>query len=1237
MRPITLFAALFLTCSTLASAADIELNRVDWPTPEQGVIPLGANAKLPLRLNVSTTKSGETQWTAKTVNWVGKVVHTQEGSMSLRNGETLLNIEIPTADWPYGAYDVVLQIEQPGEASKPIRVPFALAGPNDRFVVFDKPNIARGLEFSSQNSIIKGVRVGDHATGAIILRQDSAEQPWARSLFVNLTDASLRNGNFPVIDVSTVFRQPFDTGVELNVDTVDGGKKVDTEWGRSEKWRLLDKSIDNAFLGARDHGGDPAKFPVDGHDFRVNTYANDAAIRAFWVRAVPRTGDVDWNRLFRFRGIETAKNIFVYAPEESATFDYRFENLAKVPTTVQYSVRLEAFDGREIWTREGELEVPGTSKIGVPVSFEGKGLAHGIYRLIFRGTRVGSDTPLVDRSTTFAISDLNPIAPVAAGDFLYGLDVIYGKATAEPAHLEWADFMGADIIRDLGRAPHQLGTIEADLAKLGEKNLQAMVMVTPAWNSDPDQRRDQTAKVAGDLERMSAKFKDRITFYEIGNEPDLRFFYDGPTSAYVEDYETYYDAIKRGNPAAVVMNGGLSFHMEDGRKRSEEIIRAINPNKIDAWAYHAHGPGIRAEREGYERMLQAIKEADQVMRPLVDTESGVAASNPAQEWEQARTVIEKLAYAQSVGMPAFFYFRLRMDDGDKHYTMTQNVSEPRPSILAYRTMVATLRHHRFVAPVELTHPGSTGFFFQQPSGPGKAAVFWTGDEAITTQNVDLGPGAADARIVDMMGDTQPAPMIDATTAAVTVGSDPVFLKWQSPAKLPGLKTKPSVLELPSRLQVNTGADNRLTARLVNSGTSPLTGTLVLTTSGTDSVSLDRSEISVNVPAASESTEAIALTVAPPEARIEWPVQWQVYLGVDPERVDLAAITKAADAPTTLPSANDQTIAGRRMVLRDQVLNFAPLFDERGEREAAVATAVIDSPRDQTIRVGSSADWWMQVFVDGSEVYSTMEGGNTAGYALTDHPFEIKLKSGQNRIAFLVLSGMDGWKLLTGGPDELLAAQSTGASGSARIEATLQKGDQIIAKADTALEILPAFIALQESFWDVPFDRWGSTDPTVAFNPIRLQNFHEAFPDSDRWFGGDDDLSAKLWVATDDTTIGLVVRVRDDRHSVEDENLAESDAIQIAVDDPAKIVTLAIEPDGMKVDSPGGLPAGFRADARRGDGETVYRISFDRSATDGPAAVNLRILDRDDDLYKQTLTLRNDWQGPTELWLQIPRD
>ena len=1135
---------------------------------------------------------------------------------------------------PIGAYDVVLQIEQPGEASKPIRVPFALAGPNDRFVVFDKPNIARGLEFSSQNSIIKGVRVGDHATGAIILRQDSAEQPWARSLFVNLTDASLRNGNFPVIDVSTVFRQPFDTGVELNVDTVDGGKKVDTEWGRSEKWRLLDKSIDNAFLGARDHGGDPAKFPVDGHDFRVNTYANDAAIRAFWVRAVPRTGDVDWNRLFRFRGIETAKNIFVYAPEESATFDYRFENLAKVPTTVQYSVRLEAFDGREIWTRDGELEVPGTSKIGVPVSFEGKGLAHGIYRLIFRGTRVGSDTPLVDRSTTFAISDLNPIAPVAAGDFLYGLDVIYGKATAEPAHLEWADFMGADIIRDLGRAPHQLGTIEADLAKLGEKNLQAMVMVTPAWNSDPDQRRDQTAKVAGDLERMSAKFKDRITFYEIGNEPDLRFFYDGPTSAYVEDYETYYDAIKRGNPAAVVMNGGLSFHMEEGTKRSEEIIRAINPNKIDAWAYHAHGPGIRAEREGYERMLQAIKDAGQVMRPLVDTESGVAASNPAQEWEQARTVIEKMAYAQSVGMPAFFYFRLRMDDGDKHYTMTQNIREPRPSVLAYRTMVSTLRHHRFVAPIQLGHTNSNAFFFQQPKGPGKAAVFWTNDGAITTENVELGPDATNAQVVDMMGNSAPAALLDASTAAVTIGRDPVFLKWESAGVLDAIEIKPSVLELPSHLQVYTGSDNRLTARLVNGGKDPLTGDLTFKTKGADNVTLGKSEVAIDVPPGTESTTEIALTVAPTKDRLEWPKQWQTYLGVDPEQIDLAALSNETSPPATLPSALGGAVSGRQIILRDQTLEFAPLFDNRTEREAAVATAEINSPAAQTVQVGASADWWMRVFVNGTEVYNTMSDGNASGYSITDHTFDIELKAGPNRITFLVLAGMNGWKLLTGGPAELLATAGTGSTGAPRIEAILKKADQIVAKADTTLEILPAPIALTEPFWDVPVSDFEATTPTLTFDPARLKNIHEAFPDAERWFGGDDDLSAKLWVATDEATIGLVVLVRDDQHSVDDSNLSESDALQIAVDDPKQIITVAIETSGLKVDSPNGLPAGFRANAQRGEGTTLYRITFDRTETDSPAVVNLRILDRDDDLYKQSLTLRDGWQESTDQWLEI---
>ncbi len=1234
MKPTNFLTALFLATATVATAATIELNRVDWPTSEASVIPVGSEASLPLRFDISTTKSGEASWSSEVVNWVGKVVDTQQGTLPLRNGETLLEIPIPAADWSYGAYDLVLNFQQSGEAEEVIRIPFALAGAFDRFVIFEKTPIVRGIEFTSNNSTTREIKVEDRTTSALILRQDSAEQPWARSLFINLTDPKFREGSYPAIDISTVFRQPFDTGVELNADTAEGGKKIATEWGRSEKWRLFDKSIDNAYLGARDHGGDPKKFPVDGHDFRVNTYANDAAIRTFWVHAFPRTGDVDWNRLFRFRGIETEKNIFVYAPGETTTFNYQFENLAKLPTTVEYSVRLEAFDGREIWTRDGTLEVPGLSEVAVPVALSGEGLAHGIYRLVFRGTREGSETPLVDRSTTFAISDLEPIAPVAEGDFLYGLDVIYGTVTAEPAHLEWADYMGADILRDLGRDPHEVDKIEADLAQLDALDIQTMIMSFPAWNPDPDKRRQQSAKVAGDLEQMAAQFKDRITYYEIGNEPDLRFFYDGPTSAYVEDYETYYDAIKRGNPAAIVMNGGLSFHMDEGKRRSEEIVREIDPNKIDAWAYHAHGPGIRAERDGYERMLRAIKEAGQVMRPLIETESGVAAANPSQEWEQARTVIEKMTYAQSVGMPVFFYFRLRMDNGDRHYTMTHNIREPRPSVLAYRTLVATLRHHRFVAPIALGHANSNAFFFQEPKGPGKAAVFWTNDGAITTENVELGPDATNARVVDMMGNSAPAALLDASTAAVTVGRDPVFLKWESPGLLEGIKIKPSVLELPSHLQVSTGSDNRLTARLVNGGNDALTGDLTFTTKGADNVTLANGEVSVNVPPGSESTSEITLTVAPTQERLEWPTQWQAYLGVDPERADLSALSQGTTPPATLPAASGESLPGRQIILRDQTLEFASLVKNRAERDAAVATALIDSPEAQTVRVGASADWWMRVFVNGAEVYNTMTDGNASGYSITDHTFDIELNKGSNRIAFLVLAGINGWKLVTGGPAELLAATGTGNSGAARIEAILKKDDQIVAKADTALEILPAPIPLTEPFWDIPASQWESIDPTLAFDPVRLQNFHEAFPDSERWFSGDDDLSANLWVATDENTIALVVRARDDQHSVDASNLVESDALQIAIDDPKTIVTLAVEPDGLKIDSSGELPAGFKAQVQRDEGVTLYRISFDRASADGLEKLNLRLLDRDGDLYKQTLTLRDDWQGPADQWLQI---
>jgi len=79
---------------------------------------------------------------------------------------------------------------------------------------------------------------------------------------------------------------------------------------------------------------------------------------------------------------------------------------------------------------------------------------------------------------------------------------------------------------------------------------------------------------------------------------------------------------------------------------------------------------------------------EKAVKPFAETESGVSAGDRPGLIEQARTVVEKMTYAQSVGEPFLIFFRL-FKEGQGHesgYGLTENLVEPRPSVMAYRNM-----------------------------------------------------------------------------------------------------------------------------------------------------------------------------------------------------------------------------------------------------------------------------------------------------------------------------------------------------------------------------------------------------------------------------------------------------------------------------------------------------------------------------------------------------------------------
>jgi hypothetical protein len=94
------------------------------------------------------------------------------------------------------------------------------------------------------------------------------------------------------------------------------------------------------------------------------------------------------------------------------------------------------------------------------------------------------------------------------------------------------------------------------------------ICYTPLWNSTGDSLNhwnhppvdyDQFGKF---VYALVNRYKDRIKTWEIWNEPDIEFFWNGPIEDFAKLYKIGADAVRRADPSAKIVLGGLAHRVE---------------------------------------------------------------------------------------------------------------------------------------------------------------------------------------------------------------------------------------------------------------------------------------------------------------------------------------------------------------------------------------------------------------------------------------------------------------------------------------------------------------------------------------------------------------------------------------------------------------------------------------------------------------------------------------------------
>lgn len=1049
-------------------------------------------------------------------------------------------------------------------------------------VVFNRQPSEDGLTFNRSNASYAPVngkeawRVESSRVGRMV---------WIRDLNLTFEDPAFRDGSMPVVDVEAVVRLDTWAGITAYADTERGSSRGAMTWGASPNWKVLRFQLDDAHFGGRDHGSGDMELQSDGYDLRIFGANEPLYVHRVTVRGYARTGDVNWSRLIRASrplgaGRYADEEILMFAADEPVELRLPIRNLALEPTTVAYAFRVIDRDGQVVGEQLGDYALPADQSSDLVLDFDTADWPLGPYRYEYRLDHPSKNLRLANISGHLGLYEPGAIPKARDGEFLFGLQ--HTGDPLIPRNAAWLDLMGVDILRNGLKTHSQVDTnpseTDATYAELFRRGYRVMPMIDPPKpgspsqydpdGMDPAKRERELAKKERFLEAFARDYSDSVTYYELGNEPDLPFFYPGPIEEYADSFRRMREAIKRGNPNAVVMTGGLCFHGPDGDRRARELIALLGSDGVDAWSYHSHGPGYEAQKKGYERQVEATRKHGADHLPMIDTETGMAASGEAQLREQARTVVEKFVYTMSQRSPMTFFFAMHFKNGTGPYTMVERYREPRPVVLAYRNLVRTLRGSRFVGVVEGASPSLRVFRFANPETGRQTLVGWSQADHASPLRVAVNASDGAAETVDLYGNRA---SLDAQTGAleVAVGPDPMYVTWVDPsavgdgAEPVDLAVLPSLLDAPSTIRVAGGTTSRFDVgvrRPKNDVQSiELQARLLLA----DEPVVDRTW-PVSFATGDAETIAVELDVPTDYAVPVFADVWRVY-----------AQHPGNDALAAVPGDSLTTIGDRIGAVQGTWASMAPAIDfdahagGHAEKAPAVALTRVWAPRDGVFRVGAAADWWMAWWGNGEPVYDTMKGGNKAGLMATAHAFDLPLRAGWNTVAVRVLSGRGGWKLTAAGP-ATLAMMLRPESPPDRVELTLRDVDGATLTS-AFVPVLPMSVAGDARKTDT-----ASHPPIASIGEQHVTNLHEAHPDSNRWYGGSKDLSGYIWLFTRDGQVDAVLDITDDRR------VASADTVSLAIETDAGDVNIPLtsEPtattDTVRYIGSAPLPAGQRS-------------------------------------------------------------
>ena len=277
---------------------------------------------------------------------------------------------------------------------------------------------------------------------------------------------------------------------------------------------------------------------------------------------------------------------------------------------------------------------------------------------------------------------------------------------------------------------------------------------------------------------MAERYRGRIRYWEVWNEPDLSGFNKMSLDEYVALQKATYEEVKKVAPESVVMTGGFATLSDHPGKKSPTFHRDylnLAKGSFDVHAYHEHG--------SFAQFAQLVDGIFVPMRKETGTTASWYANETAinsmngSERNQALTLFKKLLYAWSRGAIGYTWYDLRNDgfdplEGEHNYGMLTNDFQPKPVYSVYNMLAGLYREMNYVKQLEL---GTNRWGFVFADGRDILIPAWDESGFGSAMTLAVKTDAKSAAAIDLMGNETPVALLDGM-ALLEVTALPYTLK-----------------------------------------------------------------------------------------------------------------------------------------------------------------------------------------------------------------------------------------------------------------------------------------------------------------------------------------------------------------------------------------------------------------------------------------------------------------------------